>query len=121
MSSRAWIKIYCAKVLNSDDISADLSALGAWIKLLCIAGNSNFGDIGVIKIDENVGYTDKQVGDLMKISCRQWRRYKDIFVTQERIQVTSKNIIIINNWRKYQSEYTRQKSYRQGYKPKLQT
>ncbi len=120
MGSRAWIKIYCDKLLISDDIGADLSALGAWIKLLCIAGSSSWGDIGVIQLREFMGLSDKQIADIMGISTRQWRRYKDIFVRQGQITVVEKNVIIINNWDKYQSEYGRQKGYRQGYKLKLQ-
>ena len=120
MSSRSWIKIYCDKLLVSDDIGSDLSALGAWVKLLCIAGSSSNGDIGVIQISPQLGLTDHHIGQLMRISSRQWRRYKDIFVRQGRITVSDKNVIIINNWSKYQSEYGRQKSYRLGYKSKLQ-
>lgn len=124
MGKRAWIKIHCEPWLDKSVIKLSLAERGAWITLLCMAGNSDFGDIGVLQSTPNRGISVHQIAFLMDISVKQTKRYLDIFVQLEMITIKADNIIIINNWTKYQSEYSRQKSYRSSYNnsntPKLQ-
>lgn len=142
MSRRTWIKIHCEPWLDKTVRKLNLAERGAWITLLTICGNGNYGDIGVIAgtyLSEetqndgqicptkrcNCGISVHQMALSLDISVKQTKRYLDRFVHLEMITIDGDNVIRISNWTKYQSEYNRQKSYRQGYKqsdnPKLHT
>lgn len=127
MSKRSWIKLYCERTLDMLDNGWSTCDIGVWNLLLCIAGDGTYGDIGVIAIDKKRGLTDEQIASKLQFSRRNWHRYKDRFVTAKMITVHGNNVIEITNWKQYQSEYSRQKSYRfeqpqsykGSYKPKL--
>ncbi len=70
------------------------------------------GDIGVIGNTSQVGISDHGIALMLCTSVRNWRRYKDKFVTADMIEIKGKNLIYIVNYSKYQSEYSRQKGYR---------
>lgn len=112
MSKRSWIKIHCDKWLNGSINKTGIEERGVWISLLCIAGNSDFGDIGFLSITQNQGMIDHQIANIMNVSVKTWRKYKERFTLAERITLHPNNVIEINNWTQFQSEYTRQKSYR---------
>ena len=112
MSKRSWIKIHCDKWLNGSINKTGIEERGVWISLLCIAGNSDFGDIGFLCITQNEGMIDAQIARLLGVSVKTWRKYKERFTSADRITIHPNNIIEINNWNQFQSEYTRQKSYR---------
>lgn len=119
MGSRTWIKIHCEKWLNGSLENESLELRGCWITLLTIAGSSNYGDIGFIKLTENVGYPDSSIAEIMQVSVKKWKKLKWKLHESGRISIHGKNIIEINNWSKYQSEYNRQKSYRQKLQPEV--
>ncbi|MCJ7829291.1 MAG: DnaD domain protein [Dehalococcoidia bacterium] len=113
MGSRTWVKVYCKAWLTKSISQESLELRGAWITLLCVAGNGQYGDDGVIKLVDGVGVPDIGLAKLLHISARQWAKLKSKLVSDERIRVDGNNIITILNWSKYQGEYQRQKPYRE--------
>lgn len=92
-----------------------------WIDLLALAADGKYGDIGDIKMTERVGYTDEQIADILNIPLPLWLWAKTALSDNEdpddnRITVNGGNIIRIINWLKYQSDYQRQKPYRESQK-----
>ena len=113
MGSRTWIKIYCDRWLNGSIREETPEVRGIWVDLLVLAGSGKYGDSGEIKITDRVGYFDKQLADLLQISVQKWATIKEKLIQTDRVCIENSNIIVIKNWSKYQSEYTRQKTYRQ--------
>ncbi len=116
MTSRTWIKVYCEKWLSGTIRDEQPDVRSVWIDLLTLAGNGQFGDIGEIKLANGVGLTDRQIAEILHISKALWKKSKQRFVLTNRIEITSKEAISIINWSKYQSDYQRQKPYRQKIK-----
>ena len=112
MTSRTWIKVYCEKWLSGTIREERPEVRGVWIDLLALAGSSQHGDVGEIKLANGVGYTDNQIAEILHITKALWRRSKQRFVDSQRIKIAPKGAISIINWSKYQSEYGRQKPYR---------
>lgn len=106
MSRRTWIKIYCEGIMNMVHSDFSLSDIGVWTLLLSIAGNGNYGDIGVIAHTHNLGISVNDIARILGISVRQWYRYRDRFVNEGMITVTDTNVIIINNYGKYQAKFS---------------
>ena len=80
---------------------------------MVVAGSGRYGDSGEIKITDRVGYLDQQLADLFQISVQKWVACKKKLVETDRVEVSENNVIRIKNWGKYQSEYERQKPYRE--------
>lgn len=81
-----------------------------WFGFLLLAGDSPYE--GQISITEEIGYTDDQLGSLLKCDPKIIRSAKKKMVKYEKISIDDRGIIQILNWYKYQSEYSRQKKYR---------
>jgi len=113
MGSRTWIKIYCERWLNGTIREETPEVRGIWVDLLVLAGSGKYGDSGEIKITDNVGFLDEQLADLLQISRQKWATIKKKLMQTDRVIVKNNNIIAIKKWSKYQSEYDRQKVYRQ--------
>ena len=113
MGSRTWIKIYCDKWLNGTIREETPEIRGIWVDLLVLAGSGKYGDSGEIKITDNVGFLDEQLADLLQISRQKWATIKKKLIETDRVIIKNNNIIAIKKWSKYQSEYDRQKVYRQ--------
>ncbi len=113
MGSRTWIKIYCNKWLTGTLREDASDVRGVWIDLLTFAGGGQYGDTGEIKLTNGVGFTDGQIAEILHIPKSLWRKAKHRLLETERIKISPKGAIRITNWSKYQSEYNRQKPYRQ--------
>lgn len=113
MGSRTWVKVYCNAWLTKSISQESLELRGAWITLLCVAGNGQYGDDGVIKLVDEVGIPDLGLAKLLHISRQKWGVMKSKLIRDQRIRVDKNNIITILNWSKYQGEYQRQKPYRE--------
>ena len=113
MGSRTWIKVYCDKWLGGTLREESPDVRGVWIDLLTLAGSGQYGDTGEVKLTNGIGFTDKQICEILRIQPALWRRAKERFLQTERIKISPKGAICITNWSKYQSEYNRQKPYRQ--------
>ena len=114
MGSRRWIKIHCDKWLSGTIRAEEPAVRSVWIDLLTLAGNGKYGDVGEIKIENGIGLSDNQITEILQIKKSLWRKSKQRFLLSQRIKVSPKNAITIINWNKYQSEYQRQKPYREA-------
>ena len=134
MGSRTWIKIYCDRWLNGTIREETPELRGIWVDLLVLAGSGKYGDSGEIKITDQLGYSDSQLAEILQISRQKWATIKKKLIETDRIMIKNlnknegvmsqnlnktrgvitknSNIILINNWSKYQSEYERQRGYR---------
>lgn len=111
-SSRTWIKIYCDNWLSGTLREETPELRGIWADLLSLAGSGKYGDTGYISLQNEVGLSDLQFQKILNLSRNKWQKAKTRLLFTERIAVNSQNVIIIINWNKYQSEYERQKPYR---------
>ena len=115
------IKLYCEPWLQGT-IRAETPTLRAiWVDLLALAGSGAYGDEGIIQIAPGVGLTDQQFPAVLGISETEWAEARARLIATERIRVNKGNSLHITNWAKYQSEYSRQKSYRGKLQPKVTT
>ena len=112
MTSRTWVKLYCDQWLSGSLREGTPELRGIWADLLALAGSGKYGDTGRISLQNDVGLSDSQFGKLLKITKYQWQKAKKRLILTERIAVNSANVVTIINWKKYQSEYERQKPYR---------
>jgi hypothetical protein len=89
-----------------------------WFGFLCLAGDSPIE--GYIGATVTFGYNDDQLSDLLKCDIALIKKSKRKFLKYDKITVDDRGVISIVNWKKYQSEYERQKKYRaDSYKIKL--
>lgn len=112
MGSRAWIKMHCDPWLSGNIRYETPQVRGIFADFLALAGSGKYGDIGQIKLQNEVGFTDLQLQKLLKITRKQLLNAKKQLVLIGEIAIDGDNIITITNWKKYQSEYNRQKPYR---------
>jgi hypothetical protein len=120
---RNWIKIYvdqCLRGTMMDEMTNPAERF-IWFGFLLLAGDSPIN--GKIAITENMGYTDEQLGALLKCDSKIITSAKQKMVKYDKISTAKNNVIEIVNWGKYQSEYQRQKPYREDEKlqPKVTT
>ncbi|MFC2042140.1 hypothetical protein ACFLTV_01370 [Chloroflexota bacterium] len=120
--TRTWIKLYCDQWLSGTLREETAELRGVFADLLALAGSGKYGDTGTISLQNGVGLTDLQFEKLLKITKFQWRKCKRRLISTDRIEVNSDNVVTIINWKKYQSEYERQRPYRnQKLHPKVST
>jgi hypothetical protein len=117
MTSRTWIKIYCNKWLEGSLKDDSLELRGFWITLLTLAGSGQYGDRGIIQVTEGVGLTPQQLAKIIGIPYRRVGHFIAKLVDLGRISINNDDVICITNWQKYQSEYGRQKPYREAKLP----
>ncbi|RXG62812.1 hypothetical protein ES695_20280 [Candidatus Atribacteria bacterium 1244-E10-H5-B2] len=119
LTRRNWIKIYpegfLRRTLFKELIPAER---WVWIGFLCLAGDSAID--GKICLTEDMGYTDEQIAKLLDTDINLLRMSKKKMIKFEKISVDKNNVIQILNWNIYQSEYRRQRDYREEYKKRLQ-
>jgi len=121
MTRRSWIKIHCDKWLRGSIRQEPAFIRAIFVDLIAMAGDSAYGNEGIIKLAENVGFTDEVLAGIIKVTKKEWQTAKKSLSDGpepriEIIELSSGYAIKIINWSKYQSEYNRQKSYRQSYK-----
>ena len=121
MGRRTWIKIYAEKWLRGTLREESSSLRGIWMDILALAGDSAYGDVGKIQAVEGIGYPDELIKEILKVEMKEWEEAKGRLCETQRIVVSKKNVIEIMNWGRYQSEYDRQRSYRQELQPKVTT
>jgi hypothetical protein len=120
MGRREWFRIFSGRWLRGSLRKEAAEVRGIFADLLALAGDSAYGDDGIIQLADEVGVTDELIKDILNISMTLWLRVKDRLSNhpdpkENRIQIipTKKGYAIkIINWKKYQSEYRRQKKYR---------
>ena len=114
MGRRTWFKIFALPWLSGSISEESLAVQGFFVKLLALAADSNFGEPGEICVGKNVGFSGKQFSKIVKISPKTGKKFLKILLKSHRISVNNSNIITICNWSLYQSEYSRQATYRQN-------
>ena len=82
-----------------------------WIGLLLLAGDSAFE--GQVSITKRKGYTTEQLADLLDVTVSAMDKGLQKMQEVGKIKLLSGNVIKISKWEKYQSEYNRQRKYRQ--------
>jgi len=109
---RNWIKLYVDQCLRGTmmDEMKDPGERFLWFAFLLLAGDSPYE--GKIALTEDMGYSDEQLGSMLKCDPQLVKKAKRVMVKYDKIKVLKNNIIQIVNWEKYQSEYQRQKPYR---------
>ena len=112
MSRRNWIKIYPEGFLRRT-LFKELLPIErwVWIGFLCLAGDNAFD--GKVCVAEDMGYTDEQLAKLLDIDIDNLKIAKKKMIKFEKISVDKNNVIQIVSWDIYQSEYQRQRDYRQ--------
>ncbi len=113
---RNWIKIYVDQCLRGTMIS-ELSASErwAWIGLLLMAGDSNEDGKVFLRKDTSgklVGFSEATISELLGLEISEFRSGKKKMIKFNKIMIDKNNVIKIVNWKKYQSEYQRQRPYR---------
>jgi len=116
---RNWIKLYVDQVLRGTcfkELIPDERFI--WFGFLLLAGDNAME--GKICVTEEMGFSNKQLASLLKCKTELITRSIKKMVRYEKIKICESNIIQILNWKKYQSEYQRQRDYREEYKKRKQ-
>ena len=110
---RNWIKLYVDQCLRGSmfDELRDPAERFVFFGILLLAGDSPID--GKVCLTAELGYSDEQIAALLKIDAGLMRRTKSKMEAADKIRVAKNNIIEVVNWSKYQSEYNRQKPYRE--------
>ena len=108
---RSWIKVYCYQTLHGS-VSYQLTDAeqAVWIKLLCLCGLCTIE--GLISDNDRRPYPHEFIAHELHISLELLETTLEKCKSEGRIQ-ENEHGIIITNWTTYQSEYQRQKPYRQ--------
>ncbi len=118
MGRRTWIKIFADNWLTGTLREETSSIRGTWIDVLALAGDSTYGDEGLIQVADGVGLTDEQITAILCITINQWSEAKQRLIDTDRIQISKHNVIKIIKWKRYQSEYERTKEAQKRYREK---
>lgn len=121
---RTWIKLFCDQWLRGSIRKEAIEIRAIFADLLAMAGDSAYGDDGIIQLAEDVGFTDELIAGILNIPIKIWRSAKKRLSchpvnTENRIEIISLQqgfSMRILNWQRYQSEYQRQKPYREDKK-----
>ncbi len=117
MGRRSWIKLYTNIVYGSTPKELLPAERWVWIGLLAMAGDSVVD--GSVCLSETLGYTNEQLAEILGVSLEVLAAAFSKMTATGKIEIDPKNKISILNWKKYQSEYDRQKSYRTKLQPKV--
>lgn len=121
---RTWIKLFCDQWLRGSIRKESIETRGIFADLLAMAGDSGYGDDGLIQLAEGIGFTDELIAGILNVSPQVWLAVKKRLLNhpdpdENRIEIIPLSqgfSIQILNWTRYQSEYRRQKPYREAKK-----
>jgi len=85
-----------------------------WDDYLDMATPPNTQLAGQVCISAEIGYTPEQLSSILKTDIEIIKRANKRMEELKMITVENSGIVVVNNYYKYQSEYTRQKAYRQA-------
>ena len=120
MPSRTWIKHYCESWLKATLRQESRQFRGDWADILALAGGLTYGEDGIVQLADGIGLSDDQIAGILNIPLNDWLTTKKRAIATDRIRVDKNNIITVINFKKYQSEYARQKPYRERAKHNAQ-
>jgi len=111
----AWRKSWCNQNLDANGTKRRLTAAqrSVWDDLLDLAEVSPV--TGQVCAFPGIGYTTEQLAAILNTPANVIQEALERFEGKEfaMIEIDKHGVITIKNWPKYQSEYQRQKSYRQ--------
>lgn len=116
--SRNWIKAYPEEILyGSTFTELNIIERSIWWTLLFMAGLGIVADDGYVAVRHGEGWTARALAEFM--GCKKSLIDSTLvkLVDVGKISILDNNIIKINKWHKYQSEYNRQKIYRDKVEP----
>lgn len=116
-----WIRLWPAYIVNGTTFKElNEAERGVWFSLLVMAGLNNWNP-GTINIAENCPYTDDQLCKILNINPEIFRHCIEKLSSPpiNKIHING-NGIHITNWNHYQTEYQRQKPFRDGKRQKLE-
>ena len=90
-----------------------------WIGFLLLAGDSPVPGTIYRRKDADgvpIGYSNITIAEMLDVELDVYEDGIRRMIAKEKIAINEKGVISIVNWDKYQSEYQRQKKYRDGYK-----
>lgn len=119
LGRRTWIKIFSEKWLRGSIRQEKPEVRGIWIDLLALAADSAYGDSGLIRLAPGVGLRDEQIAKMLNLTPQLWVATRVRLEKTDRISINKDKEITITNWKKYQSEYNRQKPYRKQLQSKV--
>lgn len=108
-----WLRIWVKEtVFGSTFEELNAEERGIWFSLLVLAGLEP--PYGSICVCPGIGYTHEQLTAMLKVKDSVLRNAlkKLAHPSIKKIKIEPKCVIVILNWRKYQTEYERQKPYR---------
>ncbi len=113
---RNWIKLWVDQCLRGSLIE-ELTPVQRWlwVGLLLMAGDSAIPGIIYRRLDdkhEPVGFSDITIAELLDVPLLELQAGLKRLVETDKIIINEKGVITIRNWKKYQSEYSRQEPYR---------
>ena len=108
---KRWVKVWVQECLTGT-IRFDFSPeqRGVWYDLLILAGNCR--KEGLIAAGEGIPYPDTWIAGTLNIPLKLLQTTITKCMATDRIEKNGSGYRIIN-WEKYQSEYDRQKPYRE--------
>jgi len=121
---RTWVKFYCNQWLRGSIRKESIEVRAIFADLLAMAGDNAFGEDGMIQLADDVGFTDELISGVLNVQLKTWLSAKERLSNhpnpnENRIEIVPLSqgfSIRILNWQKYQSEYKRQRPYREGKK-----
>ena len=112
MGHRRWFKVHAEKWLRGSMRDTTSEIRGIWIDTLSLASDGFYGDEGIIQVAEGKGLADTQIARIFNIPASQWQQAKQFFLANDMLRCSGENVLEVVNWKVYQSEYQRQKQYR---------
>ena len=107
---RKWIKLWVGESLRGTSrFEFTPAERGVWYDLLLMAGDCR--EDGNISPGDGKGYPLKWIASTLNIPLPLLKTTLDKCVASDRLTVTEDGVTI-NNWRRYQSEYERQKAHK---------
>ena len=118
---RTWVKFYCDQWLRGSIRQESLEVRAIFADLLAMAGDNAYGNDGMIQLAKDVGFNDGLIAGILNVPLKTWTLTKEQLShhpdpEENRIEVISLHqgfAMRILKWSRYQSEYQRQKPYRQ--------
>lgn len=119
---RTWIKLFCDPWLRGSIRKESIEVRAIFTDLLAMAGDSAFGDTGIIQLADGVGFSDGTLAGILNIPLKTWLSVKKRLSAhpnsdENRIEIIPLSqgfAIHILKWKTYQSEYNRQRKYRES-------
>jgi hypothetical protein len=110
---RTWIRLWVSDWLRGDIRQESAAVRGILADLICLAGDSAFGNEGLIMLSKGVGYTTEQLQQVLNVNKEELEHAFEVLKKTGEIIIREHGEIEMIKWDRYQSEYQRQRQYRE--------